>query len=182
MAHEIQGNHTGDLRYPAHQSLLIPDTDLQDPLHALPGDTAAANLHPGSVLFDHAICQTKLALRSSVLRGILWHQGENDCVSDDLVDEYKEKFITMITALRKELGAERVPVIIGELSENISDEYNLGTRPTRLNKIFYEIADEIECCKVVSAKGLSLRDDGIHFNSQSYQIFGKRYFEEYISM
>ena len=35
-------------------------------------------------------------LRSSVLAGILWHQGESDCVSEEKFAEYKPKFLNFI--------------------------------------------------------------------------------------
>ena len=143
------------------------------------GGTAIDEWMPGEVLFDHAVMMTKLAMRSSKLSGIIWHQGESDCKNDELLYSYKDKFITMITEMRKELGAEELPLIIGELSENISEAWNVGDRPAKMNKIFYEIADEIPYCRVASADGLSLKDDGIHFDAKSAREFGKRYYETY---
>lgn len=143
------------------------------------GGTSIDQWAPGKVLYDHAVMMTKLAMRSSKLTGILWHQGESDCKNDELLYSYKDKFKTMVAALRKELGAEDIPIIIGELSENISDDWNVGDRPSKLNKIFHELASEVPLCRVASSEGLNLKADGIHFDAKSAREFGKRYYKEY---
>ncbi len=146
------------------------------------GGTKISQWMPGEILFDHAVMMAKLSMRTSSLSGILWHQGESDCGKDEDVFSYKEKFITMLSALKKELGIENIPVIIGELSENITDMWNVGDRPRKLNKIFSEIAKEIPFCRVATSKNLSLKPDGIHFDAKSCRIFGERYFEEYLKI
>ena len=40
----------------------------------------------------------------------------------------------------------------------------------------------IENCGFASSEGLTDRGDSIHFNSVSYRIFGKRYFNEYLNV
>ena len=143
------------------------------------GGTGIDQWMPGEVLFDHAVMMTKLALRSSTFGGILWHQGEADSYEGKL-EVYREKFITMITALRRELGAEELPVIIGELSEDIErlEKPNI----IKMNENFHAIADELPHCAVVSSKGLTLKDDRLHFNAVSLREFGRRYFEAYLNV
>ena len=86
----------------------------------------------------------------------------------------------MITAMRRELGAEDVPVIIGELSEKIDPEHiGRGGRIPRMNEIFHEIASELPACAVASSKDLELKPDGLHFNAVSLREFGLRYAAEY---
>ena len=143
------------------------------------GGTKLSQWMPGEVLFDHAVMMAKLAGRTARLSGILWHQGESDCGSEERVGVYKEKFIEMITALRRELDAEDLPLLIGELSEDLNEKYNQEERPKRLNKIFHEIAGVLPNTAVVSSKGLGLKSDGLHFNAVSQREFGKRYFEAF---
>ena len=146
------------------------------------GGTTIDQWMPGEVLYDHAIMMTKLAMRSSSLAGIIWHQGESDCHSDDTLYAHKEKFINMITLLRKELGAEDIPLIIGELSENYAESYNIGERSICMNRFYREAANELPMCAVASSQGLELKPDGIHFNSAATREFGKRYFEAYLGL
>ena len=146
------------------------------------GGTKLAQWMPGEVLFDHAALMTGLAQRTSRLGGILWHQGESDCNTDEDVAAYKDKFITMITALRRALGAERVPLLIGELSEQIGEEWHLADRPQRMNAVFREIAEILPHTAVVSAKDLTLKPDNLHFDAVSQRAFGTRYCRAYLDM
>lgn len=143
------------------------------------GGTRITQWMPGEVLYDHAVMMTRLAMRSSRLRGILWHQGESDCHTEEEFLRHKQLFFDMITSLRRDLGAEDLPLLVGELSEHIDESYGLGDRPSRMNLQYRELADELPHCRIVSAEGLSLKPDGLHFNAVSLRTFGVRYFEEY---
>ena len=145
------------------------------------GGTSISRWQPGGILFDHAVLMTKLAMRSSSLGGILWHQGESDC-RDERFPLYKERLVRMIEGLRKELDAEELPFIFGELSENISSKWNVGDYPRRMNELFREIQATIPNCRLVSSKDLMLRPDGLHFNSLALREFGNRYFDAYLEL
>lgn len=146
---------------------LIPSAD---------GGTSIDEWMPGTVLYDHAVFMAKLAMRRSQFAGIIWHQGENDCCSEEATVSHPEKFIEMMTSLRRELGAESLPLIIGEIAEYRTDKED---RPARINAQYREIVKKLPCSALVSAKGLSMKADGVHFDSVSLREFGKRYFEEY---
>lgn len=143
------------------------------------GGTSIDQWMPGELLFDHAVMMTKLAMRTSTLSGILWHQGENDCRDAEIALAHREKFVTMITALRRELNAEGLPLLIGELSEHLVAHPNCGERIYQINRQYHEIAKELPNCAVVSAHGLNLMADNLHFDAKSLRQFGKRYFEAY---
>ena len=145
------------------------------------GGTSISQWQPGEILFDHAVSMTKLAMRSSSLGGILWHQGESDC-RDERFPLYKERLVRTIEGLRKELDAENLPFIFGELSENISSNWNVGDYPRRMNELFREIQELIPNCRLVSSKDLALKPDGIHFNSLALREFGNRYFDAYLEL
>ena len=145
------------------------------------GGTSVLEWQPGEVLFEHAVFMAKLAMKSSNFGGILWHQGEQDC-NDNNFGLYKERLINMITALRKELNAENLPFIIGELAEEMNPAYNFKDYPKKMNLMLHEIEKEVPNCRVVSSKGLSLKPDGIHFNSVSLREFGNRYFNAYLEL
>ena len=79
-------------------------------------------------------------------------------------------------------GAKYNPLIFGELSEDISQRWNFGDYPTRMNSIFREIQREIPNCRLVSSKGLTLKPDGIHFDSASLRELGNRYLDAYLEL
>lgn len=145
------------------------------------GGTSISQWLPGEILFDHAVMMAKLAMRSSNFGGILWHQGESDCNEFDF-PLYEERIILMITEIRKELGAENLPFIFGELSEDISEDWNLSDYPAKMNEIFRKIEKKIPNCRCVKSDGLTLKNDGIHFDSPSLRELGCRYFKAYLDL
>lgn len=144
------------------------------------GGTTIEKWQPGEVLFDHAVLMTELAKRSSVFGGIIWHQGESDSENFDAT-YYRKSFLNTMTELRKKLCAQKLPLIIGELSEEISDsKWHLGDNPQKMNMLLSDLAKEVPYCDIASAKGLKLCPDGIHFNAESCRELGRRYFEKYL--
>ncbi len=146
------------------------------------GGTRVEQWQPGEVLFDHAVMMTKLAMRSSRFSGIIWHQGESDCTTDENIARYKDRLINIINGIREELGANDLPFILGELAEHYDPKWKMGERYHRVNEILYEIANELPNIAVVSAKGLAMKPDGIHFDARSFRVLGNRYFEAYMAL
>ena len=143
------------------------------------GGTVIDDWQPGGILYDHAVFMAKLAMRSSTFSGILWHQGESDAATEISSEEYKQKLKNLINSIRAELRAESLPFIMGELSENVSTEWARTSDIRRINKVIKEVAEELSFCGVASADGLSVKADGVHFDSVSLREFGKRYFNVY---
>ena len=141
------------------------------------GGTRLSQWMPGEDLYEYAVMSTKFAMKKSELAGILWHQGESDSVDLDCT-EYKKNLIFMMNQLRKDLNAENIPIIMGEISENISPEYGINSAK-EMNVTIKETAEELPLCVVAEAKELELKPDGIHFDSCSCRVLGRRYFEKY---
>lgn len=144
------------------------------------GGTRLEQWQKGTVLYDNAVYQTRLAMRSSTVVGILWHQGEGDC-EQTLASTYKERFTKMITDLKKDLGLEQVPVIVGGLGDFLSENsgnillHNYKTVNEQLQSIAYEDA----LTGFASAEGLTDKGDKLHFNTDSLYELGLRYFNEF---
>ena len=150
------------------------------------GGTALSEWQPGGALFANTVAQCRLAQEyaNAEIVGILWHQGESDSSTEQLALAYHDRFMTMLTALKKEIGlSDDVPVLIGELGEYLKD-YKDGVLAyfEKVNDTLRQIAKELPSSAFVSAKGLTAKYDGIHFSSASYREFGKRYFEAYKSI
>lgn len=146
------------------------------------GGTKLCQWMPGEILFDHAVMMTKLALRTSELRGILWHQGESDCVRAEDAETYGERLIGTFAALRAELGLGDVPILLGELYEGIGPSWGTEGREREFNRALPGIVAKIPNAALVSAKGLTLKPDGIHFDSVSQREFGRRYYAAYAEL
>lgn len=144
------------------------------------GGTSIEQWAPGGVLFENAVNMTLLAMRSSNLKGILWHQGETDC-SYEKYPKYAERFNAFIISLKQRLGIDTVPIIIGGLGDFLAEcsmDENLKNY-TYINEILESIADANSEIAYVTARGLTSNHDCLHFNSASLYEFGLRYFAEY---
>ncbi|TGE34498.1 sialate O-acetylesterase [Desulfosporosinus sp. Sb-LF] len=144
------------------------------------GGTSLDDWAVGGVLFEHAVFQAKIAQRTSVLDGILWHQGENEC-SPELSSRYYEKFLLIVEAFRHELSVPNIPLIMGGLGDYLSSgmfgEY-FQVYPL-VNKELENFSNSQKNCYFVTASGLQANPDGIHMNAVSQRIFGLRYFEAF---
>ena len=132
---------------------------------------------PGGALFDHAVMQSRLAQRVSHIDGILWHQGETDCPSEQIA-VYEEKLKKIMAILRKALGLSDAPLLVGGLGDYLPgctahDYYANAPKLTEHLKHFAEVQEN---CFFVTAKGLSCNPDNLHFDAASQRIFGLRYF------
>jgi hypothetical protein len=81
----------------------------------------------------------------------------------------------MIARLRADLGADGVPLVIGEIGhfrpENA--EFNAGIPG---------FARRIPRCSYVSTDGLKDKGDGLHFDTPSQYILGQRYAAAYMAL
>lgn len=146
------------------------------------GGTSLEQWQPGSLLFENAVNQAKLAQRTSTIVGILWHQGESDCY-DHLSGTYQERFEPILRSLREQLDLQEVPFLVGGLGDYLT-EYSDSTRVNYpiVNRALMKIAEDNSAVGFVSAKGLTSNPDNLHFNAKSLYEFGLRYFEVYESM
>ncbi len=146
------------------------------------GGTSIKEWQPGGFLFEHALFQVKYAMKTSNLKGILWHQGEQDCVNDEVYNDYPELFENFITALKKEIGIEDIPFIAGELSYKLASWISFDGRQVRFNERLPELLKNHKNTAVVSSKDLTMKSDELHFDSKSLRTFGIRYFDAYKSI
>lgn len=136
------------------------------------GGTSLDQWQPGKPLYTTAVKRAKEALKQGKLAGILWHQGESDA-KPELIATYPARFKIMITQLRKELGAENVPVLIGEVIPGHGNH-------DAVNVALAETAKKTSNTVLVSSAGLGNKQ--LHYNSAGYRALGKRYAEAFLKM
>lgn len=142
------------------------------------GGTSLDDWAVGGALFESAVLQAKLALKTSKLTGILWHQGENDSFGG-LSALYHDKLSIIVDAFRSQLDAPDIPFIAGGLGDFLSGG-RYGKYFTEYNEVNYALQKFAETkpnCYFVTAKGLTANGDGLHFDAVSQRRFGIRYFE-----
>lgn len=135
------------------------------------GGTSLDQWKEGSALYKKAVERAKEAMKQGTLAGILWHQGESDG-SPALAATYEERLTKMMNSLRKDLKAEKVPVVLGELSRGHNNN-------DAVNEQLAKAAKTIPLCGLASTEGL---EKALHFNSASYRKLGARYAAEYLKL
>ena len=131
-------------------------------------------------LYQHAVSQTRFALKDTVLAGILWHQGENDSFGGSY-QTYYEKLQVIVERLRNDLNAEKVPFIMGGLGDYLGKS-GFGSNCTEyemVNRELLRFAMEQEYTYFATAEGLTPNPDGIHIDAVSQRRFGIRYYEAF---
>lgn len=160
--------------HPGVQVGIIPCAD---------GGTQLNQWMPGEVIYDHAVMTAKLAQRSSQIMGILWHQGESDCV-DGKYQLYEEKCSHILTSMRRDLGLENTPLMLGGLGDFLA-VYKDGSKKDiypKVNEALREMAKKLPNTAFVSAEGLGHNGDDLHFNAQALREFGLRYYAEFLKL
>lgn len=145
------------------------------------GGTQISQWMPGEILFDNAVNCAKLAMRTSDLKGILWHQGENDCFGEQYA-VYEEKFRCVMDGIREALGCPDLPIIIGGLGDFLAkvEKYpEFAQNYLRINEILRKMGEEYPHCAFVGAEGLGSNPDHLHFSAESLKELGIRYYRAY---
>lgn len=128
--------------------------------------------------YDDAMKRAKAALEAGQLKGILWHQGESDS-GPGKAEVYQEKLTQLIERFRKELNAEDVPFVIGQLGK--FEERPWSKAKEQVDAAHQAIAEEDENVLFVESDGLTHKGDNVHFNADSYREFGKRYAKAFLN-
>lgn len=145
-------------------------------------------LNRGSNIYRSSLGKTRLALGTGTIKGVLWHQGEADTISDERADSYEVKLHQLIADLRVDLGIEDLPFIAGNLGElyGIGETRDRATpdkvrRIEKIKGILKRVPEEVEHTGSVNSTGLAYCDAPkcTHFDKASYIILGQRYAKAY---
>lgn len=147
------------------------------------GGSCIDQWEPGGALYDHAVFQAKLAMRTSTLAGILWHQGESDSTPERW-SVYEEKCRRIFASLRADLGIGDVPVMVGGLGDFLAEHKAVldASCFRQVNQALRSIARQEKMTAFVPAAGLTANPDQLHFNAASLRTFGLRYFDAFQSL
>ena len=116
------------------------------------GGTRIDQWKEGSLLFDHAVLQARLA------------------------EEYPEKLEAFYAALTRALGLENVPFIVGELGDFLSELETERHYYREINRRIRAFAAAHPMTALASAENLAGKPDHLHFTARSLREFGLRYY------
>jgi hypothetical protein len=120
------------------------------------------------------LAKCKLAQKTGVIKGFLFHQGESDNGSSTWIPRLKG----VLDSLKKDLGLDStLPVIVGELRQDAA------ACCAGHNKLVDSMAKIYPKCAVASSLGLSAQsDDEYHFDPAGMRELGKRYAKALLSL
>lgn len=147
------------------------------------GGSMLSEWQPGESLYDHAVFQAKLAMRTSRIAGVLWHQGEADC-GESCYLTYEKRCINVFENLKKDLNLTEVPFLVGGLGDFLSvcPLSNAFVNYYHINDTLKQMEEKYDYIGFVSAEGLTSNPDLLHFNAKSLREFGERYFNKFKTM
>lgn len=138
------------------------------------GGTAIESWEPGAIdpvtkkhPYDDAIARLQLAMKSGVIKGIIWHQGEANSKPERSAG-YLEKLEALIGRLRKSAGDNNLPFVAGELGR-YRDSYQT------INAQLKQLPQKVKNTAVASSEGLIHKGDNTHFDAASASELGKRF-------
>lgn len=123
----------------------------------------ATNTHP----FDDAEMRIREAMKYGVVKGMIWHQGEANSGAQNMIG-YLDKLNELITRIRKMVGNEKLPVVVGELGR-------YKTNYQQFNKMLAGAPQMIPNLALATSESLVDKGDLTHFDSPSATVYGERY-------
>ena len=145
------------------------------------GGTQLEQWKEGSLLFDHAVFQTRLAERTSTLAGVLWHQGESDCFPG-LFETYGARLERFYQALAAALKLDDVPFLAGGLGDFLAERADECDQYLSVNAQIAAFCAAHPLTGFVSAAGLPGKPDHLHFNAVAVREFGLRYYDAFMKL
>lgn len=114
------------------------------------------------------------ALEAGRIDGVLWYQGETDAEKADAGPAWRTAFEELVASLRRDLADERLPIVIVQLADAPAQKAGGRPYPSWAAIQSMQAGDVPVCVAMVSAKGLSKRDDDLHLDTAAQRILGSR--------
>ena len=132
------------------------------------GEDALARGREMPQFYGEAVRRCRQAMRYGKLKAILWHQGESDSEPDQAA-AYLPKLAEFVSTLRTDLGVgEEVPFIAGQIQTGHDNA-------PYFNPVIARVGEVIPNAFCVSAEGLAVKADRLHFTRDAQLELGRRY-------
>jgi hypothetical protein len=139
------------------------------------GATGLQEWMPGTTYYNEAVQRALLAMQYGTIKGILWHQGEEDTKDPNNIPLYLDRIETLINSLRADLGDLSLPFIAGQISRE-------PTSYQSFNQMILDFPGILPNTELVSSEGLTNIGDGVHFDTASQIVLGERYADKMFSL
>lgn len=132
--------------------------------------------HRGVKLLSNFQSKSEVAKSFGRIKGILWHQGENDA-NPIGISKYQIKLSSLFKVFRTIIGNKNLPILIGELGSYSSENENWRLINEKIN----EVAKKDSITYLISTFDLKDKGDKVHFNSEGQRKMGERMASKFMS-
>jgi hypothetical protein len=134
--------------------------------------------HRNVTLLSNFKEKVALGKANGTIKGILWHQGESDTGSEELIELYQERLKTLFLKFRTEIGNDSLPVLIGELGSFSANDPNWQA----VNKQIRAYVATDPHAAIIQTSDFTHKGDFIHFNSEGQRTMGERFALKFLEM
>lgn len=112
------------------------------------------------------------------IKGILWHQGENDATAQETIEIYDKQLQKLFTIFRNEIDNNELPIIIGELGSFSNTDDNWQAINSKIKEYIRTDPNSY----LIRTNDLKNKGDRVHFDSEGQREIGKRFAERIIKI
>ena len=119
------------------------------------------------------------------LRGMIWHQGENDTTSTAIASAYQANLTSLVQRVRQDLnGGQAMPFVIGSLSNSQDSSITTpGTAWYLVRQAQQTVSQTVSQTGFVNTDGYPTRPgEAIHFNHQGQISLGQGFASEILRL
>lgn len=116
-----------------------------------------------------------LGKQYGTVKGILWHQGENDALKPETIAVHQRQLQQLFKIFRKEVGHKKLPVFLGELGSFSANDEGRQAINAQIRK--FVAADRHAF--LIETGDLNHNGDQIHFDSRGQRLMGERFAQAY---
>lgn len=120
----------------------------------------------------------EIGKRYGAIKGVLWHQGENDALNDGNILMYEKRLSILFTKFRQIAQNDTLPIIIGELG-SFSKE---NEKWQHINLAIHEYSKKDIYSRYVFTQDLNHGGDRVHFDAEGQREMGRRFADKYLDI
>ncbi|MBP6623878.1 MAG: sialate O-acetylesterase [Chitinophagaceae bacterium] len=117
--------------------------------------------------------QVKHAQSLGTIKGVLWHQGENNA-NQQGVQSYLSNLINLVDTFRNITKVKNLPLFIGTLGSFAKDA-ETQMYWNKLNEEMLKLVEQRKEVYVIQTAELTDKGDHLHFDSNSQRLLGKKF-------
>ncbi len=120
----------------------------------------------------------EIGKKYGTIKGILWHQGENDATAQETIEIYDKQLQKLFTIFRNEIDNIELPIIIGELGSFSNTDDNWQAINLKIKEYIRTDPNSY----LIRTNDLKNKGDRVHFDSEGQREIGKRFAERIIKI